>query len=224
MPAFLAPLAWMAGSAAVSVIGGYLWEKHTPMGDGTYTRNEFAADLLLGAVGAGYVKQGYRTLKTTRKISRIKKYDKATGMVTIRNPLAHRVLFGQPKNMYMHGDALAVDLITAKPIRQLPKDVATIAGVYTIQKMAKSGPKANPTGGISGGEIATGGRDSAFGNIPVVTKKHAMGIKFIIDSPESGKKNKPSKMSNAQKMRLWRMGLRWCKTHGRYDRCSLRER
>lgn len=35
---------------------------------------------------------------------------------------------------------------------------------------------------------------------------------------------KSKKMSEAQKMRLWRMGLRWCKTHRRYDRCSLRER
>lgn len=143
-------IVWIAGSAAVSVIGGYIWEKHTPMGDGTYTRNEFAADLFLGAVGAGYIKQGYRVAKTTRKLSRIKKYDRSTGMVTIRNPLAHRVLFGQPKNMYMHGDALAVDLITAKPIRQMPKDVATIAGVYTIQKMAKSGPKAANTTGVVG--------------------------------------------------------------------------
>lgn len=219
MPAFLAPLAWMAGSAAVSVIGGYIWEKHTPMGDGTYTRNEFAADLFLGAVGAGYVKQGFRVAKTTHKLSRIRKYDRATGMVTIRNPLAHRVLFGQPRSMYMHGDALAVDLITAKPIRQMPKDVVTIAGVYTIQKMAKSGPKGVPTSGISGGEIATGGRDSSFGNIPLVTKKHAMGIKSILEAPEV-KKKKPSKMSEAQKKRLWRMGLRWCRKHQRYDRCK----
>ena len=33
-------------------------------------------------------------------------------------------------------------------------------------------------------------------------------------------KKKPSKMSKAQKKRLWRMGLRWCKKHQRYDRCS----
>jgi hypothetical protein len=211
----------LAGSAAVSVIGGYIWEKHTPMGDGTYTRNEFAADLFLGAVGAGYIKQGYRVAKTTHKLRRIKKFDRSTGMVTIRNPLAHRVLFGQPKNMYMHGDALAVDLITAKPIRQLPKDVVTIASVYTIQKMAKSGPKAANTTGVLGGEIATGGRDSAFGNIPVVTKKHAMGIRSILEAPEV-KKKKPSKMSDAQKKRLWRMGLRWCNKHKRYDKCSLR--
>lgn len=213
----------LAGSAAVSVIGGYIWEKHTPMGDGTYTRNEFAADLFLGAVGAGYIKQGYRVAKTTHKLRRIKKFDRSTGMVTIRNPLAHRVLFGQPKNMYMHGDALAVDLITAKPIRQLPKDVVTIASVYTIQKMAKSGPKAANTTGVLGGEIATGGRDSAFGNIPVVTKKHAMGIRSILEAPEV-KKKKPSKMSDAQKKRLWRMGLRWCNKHKRYDKCSLRAR
>ena len=37
-------------------------------------------------------------------------------------------------------------------------------------------------------------------------------------------KKKPSKMSAKQKKRLWRMGLRWCRKHNRYDRCSLRER
>jgi hypothetical protein len=39
---------------------------------------------------------------------------------------------------------------------------------------------------------------------------------------KSGKK--PSKMPAAQKKRLWRMGLRWCRSHGRYDRCSSRVR
>lgn len=37
-------------------------------------------------------------------------------------------------------------------------------------------------------------------------------------------KEKPVKMPQAQRMRLWRMGLRWCKKHNRYDRCSLRAR
>ena len=35
---------------------------------------------------------------------------------------------------------------------------------------------------------------------------------------------KPSEVPKKQKMRLWRMGLRWCRKHGRYDRCSLRAR
>lgn len=35
---------------------------------------------------------------------------------------------------------------------------------------------------------------------------------------------KPSEIPKNQKMRLWRMGLRWCRQHGRYDRCSLRAR
>lgn len=35
---------------------------------------------------------------------------------------------------------------------------------------------------------------------------------------------KPSQISSAQKKRMWRMGLRWCKKHNRYDRCSLRAR
>ena len=43
--------------------------------------------------------------------------------------------------------------------------------------------------------------------------------------PGSGDpKEKPAKMPQAQRMRLWRMGLRWCKKHNRYDRCSLRAR
>ena len=41
---------------------------------------------------------------------------------------------------------------------------------------------------------------------------------------KSTKKSKPKKMSAKQKKRLWRMGLRWCNKHRRYDKCSLRER
>ncbi len=37
-------------------------------------------------------------------------------------------------------------------------------------------------------------------------------------------KEKSAKMPQAQRMRLWRMGLRWCNKHNRYDRCSLRVR
>lgn len=32
------------------------------------------------------------------------------------------------------------------------------------------------------------------------------------------------KMSKEQRNRLWRMGLRWCPRHKRYDKCSLRAR
>ncbi len=32
------------------------------------------------------------------------------------------------------------------------------------------------------------------------------------------------RMSRDQKNRLWRMGLRWCPKHKRYDKCSLRAR
>lgn len=46
---------------------------------------------------------------------------------------------------------------------------------------------------------------------------------FIIKQPVVVK-SKKTKMSEKQRMRLWRMGLRWCKRHKRYDRCSLRER
>lgn len=38
------------------------------------------------------------------------------------------------------------------------------------------------------------------------------------------KTKKMTKMPEKQRMRLWRMGLRWCKKHNRYDRCSLRKR
>lgn len=37
-------------------------------------------------------------------------------------------------------------------------------------------------------------------------------------------RKKPAKMPQGQRMRLWRMGLRWCRKHRRYDRCSLRAR
>lgn len=51
--------------------------------------------------------------------------------------------------------------------------------------------------------------------------KHEAEIeKEVISKP----KKKPSQMSQKQKKRLWRMGLRWCKKHGRYDKCSLRAR
>ncbi len=37
-------------------------------------------------------------------------------------------------------------------------------------------------------------------------------------------KLKKKKMPQKQKNRLWRMGLRWCPKHKRYDKCSLRAR
>lgn len=42
--------------------------------------------------------------------------------------------------------------------------------------------------------------------------------------PGSKRTSKKAKMPEKQRMRLWRMGLRWCKQHKRYDRCSLRAR
>ena len=42
--------------------------------------------------------------------------------------------------------------------------------------------------------------------------------------PGSKRTSRKAKMPEKQRMRLWRMGLRWCKQHGRYDRCSLRAR
>ena len=41
---------------------------------------------------------------------------------------------------------------------------------------------------------------------------------------EDTRTRRPGKMPEKQRMRLWRMGLRWCKQHKRYDRCSLRAR
>jgi hypothetical protein len=43
-------------------------------------------------------------------------------------------------------------------------------------------------------------------------------------TPPSGKPKKIKRMSQKQKNRLWRMGLRWCPKHKRYDKCSLRAR
>lgn len=40
----------------------------------------------------------------------------------------------------------------------------------------------------------------------------------------SSGKIKKKKISQKQKNRLWRMGLRWCPKHKRYDKCSLRAR
>jgi hypothetical protein len=40
----------------------------------------------------------------------------------------------------------------------------------------------------------------------------------------SGKPKKKKGISREQKNRLWRMGLRWCPKHKRYDKCSLRAR
>ena len=34
----------------------------------------------------------------------------------------------------------------------------------------------------------------------------------------------PSQIPAKQKKRMWRMGLRWCRRHHRYDKCSLRAR
>ena len=41
---------------------------------------------------------------------------------------------------------------------------------------------------------------------------------------EDTRTRQPNKLPERQRMRLWRMGLRWCKQHKRYDRCSLRAR
>lgn len=47
-------------------------------------------------------------------------------------------------------------------------------------------------------------------------------VKPAKKTPKASKK-KPSKMSSEQKKRLWRMGLRWCRVHNRYDRCASRK-
>lgn len=47
--------------------------------------------------------------------------------------------------------------------------------------------------------------------------------KVVVSKPKKPGK-KPSKMPAAQKKRLWRMGLRWCRKHGRYDKCASRAR
>lgn len=42
--------------------------------------------------------------------------------------------------------------------------------------------------------------------------------------PGTKRTSKKAKIPEKQRMRMWRMGLRWCKQHKRYDRCSLRAR
>ena len=66
-----------------------------------------------------------------------------------------------------------------------------------------------------------------FGSIVSLKGDHtlgkiAQGSKTVYSVKPVAKK--PSKMPQKQKMRLWRMGLRWCKKHQRYDKCSLRPR
>ena len=46
----------------------------------------------------------------------------------------------------------------------------------------------------------------------------------VVQSKPKKTGKKPSKMPADQKKRLWRMGLRWCRKHGRYDKCSSRAR
>ena len=40
----------------------------------------------------------------------------------------------------------------------------------------------------------------------------------------NGRPRQPSQIPAKQKKRMWRMGLRWCRKHQRYDKCSLRAR
>lgn len=50
--------------------------------------------------------------------------------------------------------------------------------------------------------------------VPVLERK------FSTSSKPKPSKKRPSQMPSAQKKRLWRMGLTWCRKHQRYDRCS----
>lgn len=50
----------------------------------------------------------------------------------------------------------------------------------------------------------------------------ARPVKKPIRRKEPGRK--AGKMPEKQRMRLWRMGLRWCKKHKRYDRCNFKRR
>ena len=79
-----------------------------------------------------------------------------------------------------------------------------------------------PPGSLLAYEIAKGklGRNGQrFEQKPSVTDVQLKPVKKPYKRPKPSKK-KPSKMSKEQKKRLWRMGLRWCKKHQRYDRCS----
>jgi hypothetical protein len=58
---------------------------------------------------------------------------------------------------------------------------------------------------------------TAFRSVSVPSSKSSR-------TTSSGKPKKKKRISREQKNRLWRMGLRWCPKHKRYDKCSLRAR
>jgi uncharacterized membrane protein len=62
----------------------------------------------------------------------------------------------------------------------------------------------------------------AFRQVSQSGKLNVKGHLTRTYSRESTPKKK--KISRNQKNRLWRMGLRWCPKHKRYDKCSLRAR
>lgn len=55
---------------------------------------------------------------------------------------------------------------------------------------------------------------------PEVVKRSKQITKSRRSKSSQGKT--PSQMPDFQKKRLWRMGLRWCNRHGRYDYCNRR--
>lgn len=79
-----------------------------------------------------------------------------------------------------------------------------------------------PPGSLIAYEYAKGklGRNGQpFERKPSIGLIEMKPVKKSVNRPKPSKK-KPSKMPAAQKKRLWRMGLRWCKKHQRYDRCG----
>ena len=64
----------------------------------------------------------------------------------------------------------------------------------------------------------------AFRSVSQSGRLNVKGHLTRTTSSGSNSKIKKKKMSQKQKNRLWRMGLRWCPKHKRYDKCSLRAR
>jgi hypothetical protein len=77
MPVQIVAVAAWAASIGGSVASGYLIDRY--LGDGNYTRSEFATDVVLGMAGVGVAKSGAKAgyaIHLTRQASRAKKADR----------------------------------------------------------------------------------------------------------------------------------------------------
>lgn len=164
---------------------------------------EFWATLAVAGVGGGF-------LHVTKPVR--------VGLSWIRHPIANYAkLYGGKYT----ARAASAYLATSKGVRYVGYAAFVADPLVTYHYFRKGEyDKAvvshfGPPGAvyIYGKLIETGSEPSreAFDQVGMPTKQ-----------PKVVKKVK--KMSEKQRMRLWRMGLRWCNKHKRYDKCSLRAR